>query len=119
MKLKLNPFFRAYKKEIAEASELLANLKQSELSSRQTFDEKGSIHFPSISQKEPGQEITFKQAFILKAQPSIMFTRLDAVQNRKRLLGAVSRGHINDQTLQVEIFFSPNKKNSLKPKIKI
>jgi hypothetical protein len=54
---------------------------------------------PPIS---PKQSERFEQ--IIKttdSQPNVMFTRLDAVQNIKRLKGAINRGYLDEQDLQV------------------
>jgi hypothetical protein len=65
----------------------------------------GTINLPQINQK-PGAEHTklSKRNFILQSdQSNIMFTKLDAVQNLKRLRGALSHDRVKKEVVEVSI----------------
>lgn len=64
---------------------------------------KGQVYLPPINQKPSNESIKWsKRNFMLQVdQSSIMFSRLDAIQNEKRLRGAVSRGRIAEDPVQV------------------
>ena len=67
----------------------------------QEIKEKASI-LPAINQKPNENMKVSKRSFLLQAEQSnIMFTRLDAVQNLKRLRGGVLHGKVSEDAMQV------------------
>ena len=63
----------------------------------------GTLNLPQINQKPGAEHVKLsKRSFILQSdQYNIMFTKLDAVQNLKRLRGALSHGHVNEEVVEV------------------
>lgn len=70
------------------------------------MDSKSSINLPFINQTEQKQHISYKtdkMEALYSSEPSIMFTRLDAERNTKRLRRAITRGFLTDQIYEVFI----------------
>jgi hypothetical protein len=63
----------------------------------------GTLILPQINQKQSEHVKISKRSFILQSdQSNIMFTKLDAVQNLKRLRGALAHGRVNEQAVEVK-----------------
>lgn len=74
--------------------------------SNNSAKEKLTIQFPPINQKLNDEfSLTNKRNSIPLDRPSIMFTRVDAEQNKKRLKGAINKGYLTDDSFEVKIIF--------------
>lgn len=98
----MNEVIKQLKRDLTQATkEILAEVAKNS-SPKLSSPRSGTMILPPISPKQSEQ---FKQSLKSQESPNIMFTRLDAVQNIKRLKAAINRGHLNDNELEVNYFF--------------
>jgi hypothetical protein len=84
----------------------LASLENANVNPTPSANPDGTLILPKINQKHSDNVKVSKRSFILQSdQSNIMFTKLDAVQNLKRLRGALTHGRVNEQAFEVNKFF--------------